>query len=63
MFSSVISASHVFCTAGRELFVIALAGGYPDKHVELRPEIKYVANMHGDEVRAISTLDAYCYTL
>jgi hypothetical protein len=35
---------------GRELWVIALAQSNPDKHVVLRPEAKYIGNMHGNEV-------------
>ena len=34
----------------RELWVMAIAGRNPDQHVTLRPEVKYVGNMHGDEV-------------
>ena len=35
--------------AGRELWVLAV-GESPDRHVLLRPEVKYVANIHGNEV-------------
>lgn len=34
---------------GVELWVIAIASHTPDNHVFLRPEVKYVGNMHGDE--------------
>jgi carboxypeptidase M len=34
----------------RELWVMAIAERDPDIHVLLRPEAKYVANMHGNEV-------------
>jgi hypothetical protein len=34
----------------RELWVIAVAATDPDIHIALRPEAKYVANMHGNEV-------------
>ncbi|XP_065172246.1 carboxypeptidase D-like [Atheta coriaria] len=34
---------------GRELFVFII-GNTPDKHVAGKPEFKYVANMHGNEV-------------
>ncbi|XP_002742239.2 carboxypeptidase D-like [Saccoglossus kowalevskii] len=33
-----------------ELYVIAIAGNNPEKHVIGRPEVKYVGNMHGNEV-------------
>jgi murein tripeptide amidase MpaA len=33
----------------RDLWVIAL-GNIPDEHVPLRPEVKYVGNIHGNEV-------------
>ncbi len=35
---------------GRDLWVLALAQTHPDKHIPLRPEAKYVGNMHGNEV-------------
>ncbi|KAJ8019444.1 Carboxypeptidase M [Holothuria leucospilota] len=35
---------------GLTLWVIAIAGELPDQHMSLRPEVKYVANMHGNEV-------------
>lgn len=30
--------------------VIALSAHDPDRHITLRPEVKYVGNMHGNEV-------------
>jgi hypothetical protein len=33
----------------RTLWVLAIADKQPDQHVSLRAEVKYVANMHGDE--------------
>jgi len=33
----------------RELWVIALADSKPDEYVSMRPEAKYVGNMHGNE--------------
>ncbi|RNA12428.1 carboxypeptidase D [Brachionus plicatilis] len=34
---------------GKDLWVLALADSKPDNHVLLRPEVKYVANIHGNE--------------
>jgi len=34
--------------------VIAISAEAPDKHLLLRPEVKYIGNMHGNEVRGIS---------
>ena len=39
-----------FMIVGRELLVIALSATRPDEHVLLRPETKYVGNIHGNEV-------------
>ena len=38
-----------FYHSGRELWVLAL-GPNANRHVHLRPEVKYVGNMHGNEV-------------
>ncbi|XP_077997405.1 carboxypeptidase D-like [Glandiceps talaboti] len=35
---------------GRELWVMAIAGSDPHKVIDGRPEVKYVGNMHGNEV-------------
>ena len=35
---------------GVDLWVLAIASKDADKREDLRPEVKYVANMHGDEV-------------
>ena len=45
--------SYVNSIIDRELWVMAIAGSRPDQHVTLRPEVKYVGNMHGDEVWSI----------
>ncbi|XP_022087938.1 LOW QUALITY PROTEIN: carboxypeptidase D-like [Acanthaster planci] len=37
-------------TQGRELWVIAISGSKPDQIVPMRPDVKYVGNMHGNEV-------------
>ncbi len=34
----------------RDLWVLAIADSQPDGHVPLRPETKYIGNMHGNEV-------------
>ena len=34
----------------RDLLVIAIADSKPNQHVSLRPEVKYIGNMHGNEV-------------
>ena len=36
--------------AGRDLWVIAISKDV-HQHVDLRPDVKYVGNMHGDEVK------------
>jgi len=33
----------------RDLLAVAIADNNADKHVTLRPEVKYIANMHGNE--------------
>ena len=35
---------------GRSLMVLSISGTNPKKHVPLRPKVKYVGNMHGNEV-------------
>ena len=35
---------------GRTLWAMALSASAPDQHIILRPEVKYIANMHGNEV-------------
>lgn len=35
---------------GRELWVLAIADSNPNIHVSMRPDSKYIANQHGNEV-------------
>ena len=35
---------------------MALSSYSPDKHLPLRPEVKYIANMHGNEVLGLEML-------
>jgi hypothetical protein len=35
---------------GRDLWVLAIAASQPDKHVLLRPEVKFIGNIHGNEL-------------
>jgi len=44
---------YMYCISGHDLAVLALSGTSPDEHVLLRPEVKYVANIHGDEVSGL----------
>jgi len=41
---------------GKSLWAIALSASFPDKHVFLRPEVKYIGNMHGNEVVGLEVL-------
>lgn len=33
----------------RDIWVLAISGKQPDSHVTLRPEVKYIGNIHGNE--------------
>ncbi|CAF0885906.1 unnamed protein product, partial [Didymodactylos carnosus] len=35
---------------GRSLWAMALSASSPNEHLLLRPEVKYIGNMHGNEV-------------
>lgn len=48
---------------GVDLLVLAIAGSDPDQHVTLRPELKYVANMHGDETVGHEMLIRFAHDL
>ncbi|CAF1003524.1 unnamed protein product [Adineta ricciae] len=41
---------------GRSLWAIAISAYAPDRHVLLRPEVKYIGNMHGNEVVGLELL-------
>jgi hypothetical protein len=41
---------------GRDIWVLALASSNPDKHVTLRPEVKYIGGLHGNEGPTKETL-------
>lgn len=41
---------------GRSLWAIALSASLPNEHVLLRPEVKYIGNMHGNEVVGLEIL-------
>ena len=43
------------CVSGRELWVMAL-GTSPSQHQTLRPEVKYVGNIHGNEVSSTNEI-------
>ncbi|CAF1151172.1 unnamed protein product [Rotaria sordida] len=41
---------------GRSLWAIALSSYAPNEHILLRPEVKYIGNMHGNEVVGLQLL-------
>ncbi|CAF0724065.1 unnamed protein product [Rotaria sp. Silwood1] len=41
---------------GRSLWAIALSSYAPNKHILLRPEVKYIGNMHGNEIIGLQLL-------
>lgn len=34
----------------RDIWVMAIARSHPEHHIKLRPEVKYVGNMHGNQL-------------
>ena len=50
-------------TQNRDLWVLAIAEKDPDKIIPGRPEIKYVANMHGNEVVGRELLIRFSYEM
>lgn len=51
----VISFFHCH-SLGRSLWAMALSAHAPNKHILLRPEVKYIGNMHGNEVVGLEIL-------
>lgn len=49
MFNIVINAGFFYSFAGREIWVMVVSR-YPNEEPLLKPNVKYVANMHGNEV-------------
>jgi len=47
---------------GKDLWVMAVSSHSPDKHVLLRPETKYVGNIHGNEVSLCLSVISYSFS-
>ncbi|CAF4008603.1 unnamed protein product, partial [Rotaria sp. Silwood2] len=41
---------------GKSLWAMALSEYAPNQHILLRPEVKYIGNMHGNEVVGLEVL-------
>jgi hypothetical protein len=44
------------CSLGRPLWAMALSNYAPREHILTRPEVKYIGNIHGNEVVGLEML-------
>ena len=52
----IISDNRQWYHIGKSLWAMALSAYAPDQHILLRPEVKYIGNMHGNEVVGLEVL-------
>lgn len=45
-----------FIYLGKSLWAMAVSAYSPNEHILLRPEVKYIGNMHGNEVVGLEVL-------